>query len=83
MKKEKRYALISVYDKAGLGAFAKELKKLNFEIISSGGTAKFLRKQKIKVTEVEKLTKYPAYVRRPGQDAAPDDPRRHPGRPDQ
>ena len=59
MKKSMRYALISVYDKAGLKPFAKELKKLGFEIISSGGTAKFLRKSGVRVTEVAKLTKYP------------------------
>ncbi|MDD5594138.1 MAG: bifunctional phosphoribosylaminoimidazolecarboxamide formyltransferase/IMP cyclohydrolase [Candidatus Margulisbacteria bacterium] len=55
----KRYALISVYDKTGLAPFAKELKELGFEFISSGGTAKFLRKSGVKVTEVSKLTKYP------------------------
>ncbi len=58
-KKLKRYALISVSDKKGLAKFAKELKKYNFELISSGGTAKFLTKSKIKVTEVVQLTKYP------------------------
>ncbi|MFH1386261.1 MAG: bifunctional phosphoribosylaminoimidazolecarboxamide formyltransferase/IMP cyclohydrolase [bacterium] len=56
---QKKYALISVYDKTGLAPFAKELKKLGFEIISSGGTAKFLRKSGLKVTEVKKITKYP------------------------
>ncbi|MDD4178822.1 MAG: bifunctional phosphoribosylaminoimidazolecarboxamide formyltransferase/IMP cyclohydrolase [Candidatus Margulisbacteria bacterium] len=55
----KKYALISVYDKTGLALFAKELKGLGFEIISSGGTAKFLREKGIKVTEVAKITKYP------------------------
>jgi len=58
-KKLKRYALISVSDKKGLAKFAKELKALGFEIISSGGTAKFLKKARIKVTEVVRLTKYP------------------------
>jgi len=54
-----KYALISVYNKIGLGAFAKELQTLGFEIVSSGGTAKFLRKARVKVIEVSKLTKYP------------------------
>jgi len=58
-KKIKRYALLSVSDKKGLARFAKELKKLGFELISSGGTAKFLRKAKVRVTPVEKITKYP------------------------
>lgn len=59
MSKVVRYALLSVSEKKGLDKFAKELKKLGFEIISSGGTAKFLRKAGVKVTEVSKLTKYP------------------------
>jgi phosphoribosylaminoimidazolecarboxamide formyltransferase/IMP cyclohydrolase len=56
---EKRYALLSVSDKKGLDKFAKGLKGLGFEIVSSGGTAKFLRKAGIRVTEVAKLTNYP------------------------
>lgn len=58
-KNQKHFALVSVYDKTGLAPFAKELKTLGFEIISSGGTAKFLRKAGLRVTEVAKLTKYP------------------------
>lgn len=56
---QKKYALLSVYDKTGLALLAKELKQLGFEFISSGGTAKFLKKSGLKVTEVSKLTKYP------------------------
>ncbi|MDI6731501.1 MAG: bifunctional phosphoribosylaminoimidazolecarboxamide formyltransferase/IMP cyclohydrolase [Candidatus Margulisbacteria bacterium] len=55
----KKYALISVSDKAGLAKFAKELKKQGYEIISSGGTAKFLRKAGLRPIEVSALTKYP------------------------
>lgn len=58
-KADKRYALLSVYDKKGLTQFAKGLKELGFELVSSGGTAKFLRKAGLKVTEVAKITKYP------------------------
>ena len=57
--KVKKFALISVYDKKGLVPFARELKGLGFELISSGGTAKFLRKSGIRVTEVARITKYP------------------------
>ena len=57
--KGRRYALLSVSDKTGLIPFAKGLKHLGFEIVSSGGTAKFLRKAGVKVTEVSRLTKYP------------------------
>ena len=55
----KRYALLSVSDKSGLERFAEGLRGLDFEIISSGGTARFLRGKGIKVTEVVKLTNYP------------------------
>ncbi|NQT30688.1 MAG: bifunctional phosphoribosylaminoimidazolecarboxamide formyltransferase/IMP cyclohydrolase [Candidatus Saganbacteria bacterium] len=58
----KKYALLSVSDKKGLDKFAKGLKKLGFEIVSSGGTAKFLRKAGIKVVEVSRLTKYPSML---------------------
>jgi phosphoribosylaminoimidazolecarboxamide formyltransferase/IMP cyclohydrolase len=58
-KKSKRLALISVYDKKGLAPFARALKKIGVEIISSGGTAKFLRQAGVRVIEVAKLTKYP------------------------
>lgn len=58
-KTQKPLALLSVYDKKGLAQFAKGLLKLGFEIVSSGGTAKALKKAGVKVTEVAKLTKYP------------------------
>ena len=58
-KKVVRSALLSVSNKKGLDKFARGLKDLGFELVSSGGTAKHLRKAGIKVTEVSKLTKYP------------------------
>jgi len=59
MRKPKRYALVSVSDKAGLISFVKGLKELGFEVVSSGGTAKFLKKGGVKVVEVAAITKYP------------------------
>src|SRR3989339_871573 len=56
---EKKYALLSVSDKKGLVPFAKELKALGFNLISSGGTAKHLKQAGVKVTEVAKITRYP------------------------
>lgn len=53
------YALISVYDKAGIAEFAKELESLGYSIISTGGTAKTLHEAGIKVTPVEEITKTP------------------------
>jgi phosphoribosylaminoimidazolecarboxamide formyltransferase/IMP cyclohydrolase len=54
-----KLALLSVYDqdKPGLEKFAQELNNLNYHIISSGGTAKYLQEHGIAVTDVEKITK--------------------------
>lgn len=52
-------ALISVYDKAGLAEFAAQLSKLGIEIISTGGTARFLREAGIAVRDVAELTGSP------------------------
>lgn len=54
-----RRALISVSDKKGLIPFAKRLDKLGVEILSTGGTAKALKKEGIKVKDVSKYTKFP------------------------
>lgn len=55
----KKRALISVYDKTGIVEFAKRLRKLGYEILSSGGTAKELRDNRVTVTEVADYTGYP------------------------
>jgi phosphoribosylaminoimidazolecarboxamide formyltransferase/IMP cyclohydrolase len=52
-------ALLSVYDKTGLGAFAKGLAELGFELVSSGGTATFLDDHGQAVTRVEDVTEFP------------------------
>lgn len=52
-------ALISVYDKTGLLDFAKELASLGWEIVSSGGTYKFLTDNNIKTAKVEDVTGFP------------------------
>ncbi|WP_130806227.1 bifunctional phosphoribosylaminoimidazolecarboxamide formyltransferase/IMP cyclohydrolase [Senegalia massiliensis] len=52
-------ALISVYDKEGIVEFASSLKKLGWEIISTGGTKKLLSKSDIDVLEVQDITKFP------------------------
>jgi len=43
------YALVSVYDKTDIIDLVKSLVNNNFQIISTGGTAKVLKKAKIKV----------------------------------
>lgn len=52
-------ALISVSNKIGLDAFARELKSLGVEIISTGGTAKFLQDNGIEVTGISEVTGFP------------------------
>lgn len=52
-------ALISVSDKQGLVDFARGLHSFGVEIISTGGTAKVLKKEKIPVTDVASVTKFP------------------------
>jgi phosphoribosylaminoimidazolecarboxamide formyltransferase/IMP cyclohydrolase len=52
-------ALISVHDKTGLHALAKFLAARHIEIISTGGTARFLKDQGIAVTPVEQITGFP------------------------
>ena len=52
-------ALLSVSDKRDIVWFAKELEKLGFEIISTGGTYKLLKENGIKAVEISKVTKFP------------------------
>lgn len=52
-------ALISVYDKNGIVEFVSSLKKLGWEIISTGGTKDLLSKAGIDVLEVEEITDFP------------------------
>lgn len=55
-------ALISVYNKEGLDPILKNLKKLGVEIISTGGTQKYIEKLGINVKPVEELTDYPSIL---------------------
>ena len=52
-------ALISVSDKTGIIDFARELKRFNVEIISTGGTAKALRDAGIDVRDISDVTGFP------------------------
>ena len=52
-------ALISVSDKTGVVDFARDLAEFGIEIISTGGTAKTLRENGIKVTDVSEITGFP------------------------
>ena len=52
-------ALISVFDKSGIIEFAKDLKDLGWEIISTGGTSKILKEANIDIKEIEEITNFP------------------------
>jgi phosphoribosylaminoimidazolecarboxamide formyltransferase/IMP cyclohydrolase len=52
-------ALISVSDKTGIVEFARELRRFNVEIISTGGTARTLREGGIEVQDISDVTGFP------------------------
>ena len=58
MKKIER-ALISVSDKSGIVEFANQLQDFGVEILSTGGTARLLSENGIKVVEVSDYTGFP------------------------
>ncbi len=55
----KQRALISVSDKTELVFLAKELLEYDIEILSTGGTLKFLRDAGVAATPVEEVTGFP------------------------
>ncbi len=54
-----RRAVVSVYDKTGLGPFCGELTAAGVEIVATTGTAAHLRKEGIEVVDVSSLTGEP------------------------
>jgi len=52
-------ALISVSNKKGIAAFARELEKQGVDIISTGGTAELLRKEGVPVRDISSFTDFP------------------------
>ena len=60
MEKKINTALVSVFNKDELEKIIQLLYKNNIKIISTGGTAEFIRNLKIPVTEVETITNFPA-----------------------
>ena len=52
-------ALISVFDKTDIVKLAKSLTELGIEIVSTGGTARLLVDNKIEVTQIDEITKFP------------------------
>ncbi|MBI4226708.1 MAG: bifunctional phosphoribosylaminoimidazolecarboxamide formyltransferase/IMP cyclohydrolase [Candidatus Omnitrophica bacterium] len=54
-----RRALLSVSDKTGLAPFAHGLVRLGVQLLSTGGTAKLLRAQRVPVRDVADFTGFP------------------------
>lgn len=59
MINNKKYALLSVFNKEGIVDLAKKLIKLNYQLISTGGTAKILEENNIPVIPVQNITGNP------------------------
>src|SRR5437016_13069479 len=55
-------ALISVSEKTGIAKFARVLERQGIDIISTGGTAEMLRKEKIPVREISNFTAFPEVI---------------------
>lgn len=55
-------AFLSVYDKSGITALAKDFHDLGVELISSGGTAAAIAAEGVPVTDVAEWTGYPAML---------------------
>lgn len=54
-----RRALVSVSDKTGLGPFVRALVELDFEIVSTGGTCRFIAEQGLPVIDITQYTGFP------------------------
>lgn len=52
-------AIVSVTDKTGLGEFARGLSEYGVEIISTGGTAKALRSEGVRIVDISDYTGFP------------------------
>ena len=61
-KKQISSALISVFDKTGLGPIIHQLNSYGVTFYSTGGTEKFIRDMNYEVTAVEDITGYPSIL---------------------
>jgi phosphoribosylaminoimidazolecarboxamide formyltransferase / IMP cyclohydrolase len=61
-KKKIKSALVSVFDKDGLGPIVQQLHDAGVTLYSTGGTQDFIEKMKIPVERVEDLTSYPSIL---------------------
>ena len=51
--------LVSVYDKTGIVDFVEKLVEMDWEIISTGGTARKLKNEGIEVIDASEVTGFP------------------------
>ena len=58
MRQKIKNALISVSDKSDLKKIIQALKKYKINIISSGGTAKFIKKSGVKCMDISEFTQF-------------------------
>lgn len=58
-----KLALISVSDKTGVEELARGLQALGFAIVSTSGTAGFLRESGLEVIDVSDLTSFPEILK--------------------
>lgn len=54
-----RAALLAVYDKTGAVDLARGLAELGYDLLSTGGTARTLRRARLRVVEVADVTRFP------------------------
>ena len=59
MTKERKYALLSVFDKTGIVELANTLHKKGYLLISTGGTAKTLEQANIPIIPIHTITGNP------------------------
>jgi len=57
-------AIISVTDKSGIVEFARSVKELGIEILSTGGTAKIIRDGGVDVLDIAEYTGFPEMKKR-------------------
>src|SRR5437763_15594418 len=55
-------AVISGADKPGIASFARALERQGVDVISTGGTAELLRKEKIPVREISSFSAFPGVL---------------------
>ena len=76
--KKIRTALISVYNKDGIGDIVKKLHELGVELLSTGGTQTYIESLGLPCKAVEDLTGYPSILGGRVKTSPPQGIRRHP-----